>query len=110
MSKLDLIFELGVEKIPAGYFAPAIVYMEEKLNKSLGDARLKFDRFKIWGAPRRLALGLWGLDDHQPDVEEEIVGPPVSAAYASNGYPTKAATGLAGGQGVSLSDLKTAVS
>lgn len=107
MSKLDLILELGVEEIPAGYFAPAISFMEEKLAKSLGDARLKYDRFKIWGAPRRLALGLWGLDAHQPDVEEEIVGPPVSAAYDSNGNPTKAATGFAGGQGVSVTDLKT---
>lgn len=107
MSKVDLILELGVEEIPAGYFAPAISFLEEKLVKTLTDARLPFDRLKIWGAPRRLSLGLWGLADHQPDVEEEVVGPPLSAAYDSNGNPTKAATGFAGGQGVSVSDLKT---
>ncbi|MDR1044750.1 MAG: glycine--tRNA ligase subunit beta [Candidatus Adiutrix sp.] len=107
MSNLDLILELGVEEIPAGYFAPAIAFMEEKLVKSLGEARLPFERLKIWGAPRRLGLGLWGLTAHQPDVEEEVVGPPLSAAYDGNGNPTKAATGFAGGQGVSVSDLKT---
>ena len=107
MSKVDLIVELGVEEIPAGYFAPAISFLEEKLVKTLGAARLPFDCLKIWGAPRRLGLGLWGLADHQPDVEEEVVGPPLSAAYDSNGNPTRAATGFAGGQGVSVSDLKT---
>jgi glycyl-tRNA synthetase beta chain len=107
VSNLDLILELGVEEIPAGYFAPAIAFMEEKLVKSLGEARLPFERLKIWGAPRRLGLGLWGLTAHQPDVEEEVVGPPLSAAYDGNGNPTKAATGFAGGQGVSVSDLKT---
>ncbi len=107
MSTVDLILELGVEEIPASYFAPAISFMEEKLTKSLAEARLPFERLKIWGAPRRLGLGLWGLADHQPDVDEEIVGPPLSAAYDGNGNPTKAATGFAGGQGVSVSELKT---
>ncbi|MDR2947286.1 MAG: glycine--tRNA ligase subunit beta, partial [Candidatus Adiutrix sp.] len=107
MSTVDLILELGVEEIPASYFAPAISFLEEKLCKTLADSRLPFERFKIWGAPRRLALGLWGLTAQQPDVEEEVVGPPLSAAYDGNGNPTKAATGFAGGQGVSVSDLKT---
>ena len=103
----DLIVELGVEEIPAGYFAPAIKFLEERLTKTLTEAHLPFDRLKIWGAPRRLAFGLWGLTAHQPDIEEEIVGPPLSAAYDSNGNPTRAATGFAGGQGVPVSDLKT---
>ena len=107
MSTVDLILELGVEEIPASYFGPAIKYMEERLNKNLADARLPYERIKIWGAPRRLALGIWNLAAQQPDVEEEVVGPPLSAAYDSNGNPTKAATGFAGGQGVSVSDLKT---
>ena len=103
----DLILELGVEEIPAGYFAPAIEFLEERLIKVLTEAHLPFERLKIWGAPRRLAFGLWGLTAQQPDIEEEIVGPPLSAAYDSNGNPTRAATGFAGGQGVSVSDLKT---
>ncbi len=105
--KNDLILELGVEEIPASYFDPAIRYFEEKLSKALSEARLPFQKMKIWAAPRRLALGLWGLTPHQPDVEEEIVGPPLSAAYDANGNPTRAATGFAGGQGVSVSDLFT---
>ncbi len=107
MTKLDLIVELGVEEIPASYFGPAISYLEQRLTKNLAEARLGFEKMKIWGGPRRLALGLWALDERQPDVEEEIVGPPLSAAYDANGNPTKAATGFAGGQGVPVSELKT---
>ncbi|MDR2724766.1 MAG: glycine--tRNA ligase subunit beta, partial [Candidatus Adiutrix sp.] len=103
----NFILELGVEEIPAGYFAPAIKFLEERLPRVLTEAHLPFERFKIWGAPRRLAFGLWGVTPHQPDIEEEIVGPPLSAAYDSNGNPTRAATGFAGGQGVPVSDLKT---
>ncbi len=104
---LDFIFELGVEEIPAGYFAPAIRFLEERLTRTLAEAHLPFGRLKIWGAPRRLAFGLWDLAAQQPDLEEEVVGPPLSAAYDSNGNPTRAATGFAGGQGVPVSDLKT---
>jgi glycyl-tRNA synthetase beta chain len=103
----DFIFELGVEEIPAGYFAPAIGFLEERLTRTLTEAHLPFERLKLWGAPRRLAFGLWNLTAQQPDLEEEIVGPPLSAAYDSNGNPTRAATGFAGGQGVPVSDLKT---
>lgn len=107
MSTKDLILELGVEEIPASYFAPAIKFIEDRLTKSLEDAHLSFERLKIWSAPRRLGLGLWGLADCQPDINEEIVGPPLSAAYDGNGNPTRAATGFASGQMVSISDLKT---
>jgi glycyl-tRNA synthetase beta chain len=103
----DLIVELGVEEIPADYLAPAIEFLEERLTRALGEAHLPFERLKTWGGPRRMAFGLWGLVGQQPDIEEEIVGPPLSAAYDSNGNPTRAATGFAGGQGVPVSDLKT---
>jgi glycyl-tRNA synthetase beta chain len=62
---------------------------------------------EVWGGPRRLALGLWGLDSMQPDVEEEVVGPPLSSAFDANGNPTKAASGFAKGQGVSISEIFT---
>lgn len=107
MSTVNLILELGVEEIPASYFGPAIAYMEDRLTRNLTDSRLNFEKMKIWGGPRRLGLGLWGLVTRQPDVEEEVVGPPLAAAYDANGNPTRAATGFAGGQGVSVSDLLT---
>jgi glycyl-tRNA synthetase beta chain len=107
VSVSDFILELGVEEIPASYFGPAMAYLGERLSRDLKNASLTYERMKIWGGPRRLALGLWGLVTRQPDLEEEIVGPPLSAAFDSNGSPTKAAAGFAKGQGVLVGDLFT---
>jgi glycyl-tRNA synthetase beta chain len=103
----DYILELGVEEIPASYFGPAMAYLRERLSAALAAEGLTFDRVMVWGGPRRLALGLWGLLTLQPDVEEEITGPPLSAAFDSNGNPTKAAQGFAKGQGVPVGELYT---
>jgi glycyl-tRNA synthetase beta chain len=107
VSQLDFILELGVEEIPASYFGPAIAYIRERLAKELGARRLPYAKMEAWGGPRRLALGLWGLESLQPDVEEELIGPPLSAAYDANGNPTRAAMGFAKGQGVAVSDIFT---
>ena len=48
--------------------------------------------------PRRLALLIEGIPQQQPDREEEIKGPPASAAF-KDGKPTKAAQGFARKQG-----------
>jgi glycyl-tRNA synthetase beta chain len=107
VTRADFILELGVEEIPATYFGPAISYMKERIHRDLKAAGLTYDRVMVWGGPRRLAMGLWGLLLKQPDVEEEITGPPLSAAFDANGNPTKAAMGFAKGQGVPVGDLIT---
>ena len=43
------------------------------------------------GTPRRLALRIDGLALAQPDLEEELTGPPAGAAFDKEGKPTKAA-------------------
>jgi glycyl-tRNA synthetase beta chain len=103
----DLIIELGVEEIPASYFGPAMTFLRERLNNSLAAEGLTYDRLLVWGGPRRLAVGLWGLLTLQPDVEEEVIGPPYSAAFDSNGNPTRAAQGFAKGQGVTVGELRS---
>ncbi|MDR0354312.1 MAG: glycine--tRNA ligase subunit beta [Deltaproteobacteria bacterium] len=107
MTRGDFILELGVEEIPASYFGPAMTALRERLDREIQVAGLTYDRIRVWGGPRRLALGLWGLLMLQPDVEEEITGPPLSAAFDSNGNPTKAAMGFAKGQGVQVGELFT---
>jgi glycyl-tRNA synthetase beta chain len=107
VTRADLIVELGVEEIPAGYFAPAIAFLKDRLDAELKGQSLTYDRMAAWGAPRRLALGLWGLPAMQPDLDEEITGPPLSAAFDANGNPTKAAVGFAKAQGVPVGELIT---
>jgi glycyl-tRNA synthetase beta chain len=107
VSRGDFILELGVEEIPATYFGPAITFMKDRIHRDLKAAGLTYDRVMVWGGPRRLAMGLWGLLLKQPDIEEEITGPPLSAAFDANGLPTKAAVGFAKGQNVPVGDLIT---
>jgi glycyl-tRNA synthetase beta chain len=107
VSTADFIMELGVEEIPAGYFGPAMTYLEDRLKKELSAAGLPFTKMVTWSGPRRLALGLWQLGTHQTDLEEEITGPPLSSAFDGNGNHTKAALGFAKGQNVSVSELYT---
>ncbi|MDR1083650.1 MAG: glycine--tRNA ligase subunit beta [Deltaproteobacteria bacterium] len=107
MTAADFILELGVEEIPASYFAPAMAYLEERLKKELSVSGLTFDKIRIWSGPRRLAAGIWQLLTQQPDLEEEVTGPPLSSAFDGNGNHTKAALGFAKGQSVSVGDLYT---
>ena len=107
MSKADLIFEIGTEEIPAGYMAPALEALEERLAKALGESQLGYTRIQTWATPRRLAVAAWGLAEQQEDTVKEVTGPPVRAAYDAEGRPTKAAEGFARGQGLTVDDLLT---
>lgn len=59
---------------------------------------------EVYGTPRRLAVLLQGLPVQQPDREEEVKGPPASAAF-KDGKPTPAAVGFARRQGVEVEAL-----
>ncbi len=101
----ELLFEIGSEEIPAGYIAPALEAMARQAAGLLAEARLAHGEMRTFGTPRRLALAVSGLAERQEERVVERLGPPRSAAYDSEGKPTKAATGFAKGQGVAVEDL-----
>ena len=49
------------------------------VTKALGETNLTFDGHACFATPRRLALLVDGLADHQPDVDVERRGPRVGA-------------------------------
>ena len=106
MSKRDLLLEIGCEELPASYVLPALEEMEGVAARQFKEARLSFQNINLYGTPRRLTLLVDGLDEMQEDLEEEIKGPPLSAAF-NGGQPTSAARGFAGSQGVEIDDLMT---
>ena len=106
MNGLDLLVEVGTEEIPAGYLNPALDVLRERTAEALSKAGLEYGHIRTLGTPRRLALLVKGLAEHQPDQVKEVTGPPANAAYDANGNPTKAAEGFAAGQGVNVTDLK----
>lgn len=102
----DLLFEIGAEEIPAGYIAPALEQLGTGIDQELASARLSHGRIRTAATPRRLTVWVGDVQERQPDVEEDVMGPPVRAAFDKNGAPTKAAEGFARSQGVELSQIE----
>jgi glycyl-tRNA synthetase beta chain len=96
----DLLFEIGCEEIPAKMLARQLVDFPAFVELRLGGARLDHKGVRALGTPRRLAVIVKQLADRQPDLHEEVVGPPVSAAFAPDGTLTKAGQGFAAKNGV----------
>ena len=104
--RVELLFEVGCEEIPAGMLPKAEQELRTNIEKLLIAENL-FDGVAVetFGAPRRLAAWVHGLRAKQPDVEVEVTGPPKSVAYDSVGAPTRAAQSFAEKQRVHVSDL-----
>ena len=101
----DLLFELGCEEIPAKMLAKALADLPAAITAKLAAARLQHGTVRVLGTPRRLAVIVKALADRQPDLDEQVVGPPVSAAFAADGTVTKAGQGFAAKNGVDPSSL-----
>ncbi|NUQ77822.1 MAG: glycine--tRNA ligase subunit beta [Polyangiaceae bacterium] len=101
----DLLFEIGVEELPASFVEAALAALPDLAKKRLGDLRLAHGTISALGTPRRLALFIRGLAASQPDLNEEVTGPPVKAAF-KDGVPTKAAEAFAQKLGCAVGDLR----
>lgn len=101
----DLLLEIGTEEIPAKFMPPALAELAKITKEKLDENRLSYENIETWGTPRRITLYVQGLAENQADLEEEVRGPAIKAAYDQEGKPTKAAMGFAKGQGVAVEDL-----
>ena len=77
----DLLLEIGCEELPASFVDAALRALPELLQKKLSELRLEFSSAHALGTPRRLALIVRGLAARQADLEAELQGPPVRAAF-----------------------------
>jgi len=106
--RLELLFELGCEEIPAGLLPKAEEELRIGIEKLLTAESLSTGiTVETFSAPRRLTAWVCGLPAKQPDVETELTGPPKSVAYDSVGAPTRAAQSFAEKQRVHVTDLYT---
>lgn len=101
----DLLLEIGVEELPASFVEGALRALPDLFKKKLGELRLSYGSIRALGTPRRLAVVVTGLALAQPDLSEEVTGPPVKAAF-KDGAPTKAAEAFASKLGVPVADLR----
>lgn len=103
----DLLFEIGIEEIPARFMEPALKQLRELAENKLAEAGLKYKQMNTFGTPRRIALQIFGLDEQQPDLTQESKGPALKAAYDADGQPTKALLGFCRGQGIEPGAVQT---
>jgi glycyl-tRNA synthetase beta chain len=105
--KLELVFEIGCEEIPAGMLARAEDELGTNLTKLLtAENLIEGVTVETFGGPRRLTAWVRGLVPKQADVTNEVTGPPKSVAYDHEGFPTRAALSFAEKQGMRVEDVQ----
>jgi glycyl-tRNA synthetase beta chain len=104
--KLELLFEIGCEEIPAGMLPRAEEELKVIIEKLLTTENLTQGvTVETFAAPRRLTAWVRGLPVKQADVVSEVTGPPKSVAYDAQGQPTRAALSFAEKQNIRLVDV-----
>ncbi|MFZ3123180.1 MAG: glycine--tRNA ligase subunit beta [Thermodesulfovibrionales bacterium] len=101
----SVLLEIGTEDIPARFLPSAIRQLKENTETIFKDNHIRFSEVKTLGSPRRLAVIAHGIPPMQEDKVKEIFGPSKKAAFDADGSPTKAATGFANSQGISVEKL-----
>lgn len=102
----DLLLEIGCEELPASFVVAAIDALPELARARLRELRLAHGAVTAAGTPRRLAVIVESVADAQPDLDEEVLGPPARVAFDAQGQPTKAATSFAGKLGIPVEALQ----
>lgn len=105
MSHPSVLFELGGEELPPKSLLTLATALRDGVEQGLISAGLCFADVRYYAAPRRLAIVIDALAPEQPDREIRLDGPPVKAAFTSDGQPTPAALGFARKNSVDIADL-----
>ncbi len=100
------LLEVLCEEIPANALPGIRSQLEAGYRSGLAEAGLGEFEVRTLSTVRRVVVYVEGLPGRQPDRTEEVTGPPVRAAFAPDGTPTRAAEGFARGQGAEVGDLR----
>jgi glycyl-tRNA synthetase beta chain len=105
----DLLFEAGMEEIPARMIAAAEKELTERVVALLRRERLLGEAHEVrcYSTPRRLAVQVSGVLRRQSDATDRMTGPAWSVAF-KDGQPTAAAQAFARKAGVSVDALDKA--
>lgn len=90
---MELLFEIGMEEIPARFLNQALEDLKNNFEKKLKNNRIKFDGVRTYGTPRRLVLIVDEVAEMQEDLDEINIGPSKDKAY-KDGALTKAGEGF----------------
>ncbi len=98
--------EIGSEELPARFLPIQDQFLKEAFEAAFKERDLAFASIETFSTPRRAVVLVEGLVTTQPEREEELMGPPVRAAFA-DGKPTKALEGFCRTNNVALEDAYT---
>lgn len=101
-----LLFEIGVEELPAWEVGRAQDWLATTLAQRLDATRLSRGNVTTYAAPRRLVALVEEVAPREEDAAETVRGPRASAAFDDAGNPTKAAAGFAAKHGVDPQKLE----
>ncbi|HEY1808205.1 MAG TPA: glycine--tRNA ligase subunit beta [Acidobacteriaceae bacterium] len=103
----DLLFEAGMEEIPARMIAAAQAELTERVIELLRRERLLSEGHEVhsYSTPRRLAVQVNGVLARQPDATREMTGPAWSVAF-KDGQATAAGQAFARKAGVEVAALE----
>ena len=90
---MELLFEIGMEEIPARFLSQALTDLKSNFEKKLKNNRIKYEGIKTYGTPRRLVLVVDEVADMQEDLDELNIGPSRERAY-KDGELSKAGEGF----------------
>jgi glycyl-tRNA synthetase beta chain len=81
----QLLFEIGVEELPALSIEPAMEFMASYMQEALLKARLLHTPVEVLATPRRLVIMIEDLALSQEQISEEILGPRADIAFSEHG-------------------------
>lgn len=101
----DLLFEIGVEEIPARFLTSSKEQIEQNFSKITSENRVGLYSLKVFITPRRLAL-IARLSKEQESEEKIVWGPPAHLSFDEEGVPKEPALAFARAQGIDIKDLQ----
>ncbi len=105
MKTRDLLIEIGTEELPPKSLLNLADAFAQGILGGLEAAGITHGAMKRFAAPRRIAVLVQKVIEQQPDQEIKRKGPPISAAFAKDGTPTRAATAFAESCGTTVDAL-----
>ena len=91
----EYLLEVRSEEIPARMLEPGVKELATRVFEELMARGIAPSEVETGFTPRRLVLILAGLPEREADREEQVMGPPVRAAFGADGAPTQALLGCA---------------
>ncbi|MFV1258440.1 glycine--tRNA ligase subunit beta, partial [Klebsiella pneumoniae] len=85
MAAGEYLLEVRSEEIPARMLEPGVRELSTRVFEELMSRGLGPREVETGYTPRRLVLVLAGLPEREPDRDEQVMGPPVRAAFGADG-------------------------